>query len=230
MCPSPEEIETIRRSEDYRNTRKKIERLSQVLIVHPDVANIYPSRYLQFRNMLPEALKKHTESVEMSRILREVKTQIVYNDLRVESMNKMLGYLGLVESLGVSYADIALTLSIASGSDLHTKGTATKHVTSFEDLQTLDLNYKLDFLEKEIGLPIFKRMINRNYRNYIAHLNFRIDTDGTIRDNGNSEIRINDAVGSFWNCVDTLELVFQDMNLWQRLEEVLERDPEEPIF
>jgi hypothetical protein len=224
MSPSHDEIESLKRTEDYQHTKKKIERLSLVLGVHPDVANIYPSRYLQFRNMLPEALKKHTESVEMSRILREVKSQIEHDNLQRESMNKMLGYLGLVESLGVSYADIVLTLSIASGSDLHTKGTATKHVTSFEDLQTLDLNYKLDFLEKEIGLPIFKTMINRTYRNYIAHLNFRIDTSGTIRDNGNSQIAIDDAISSFWKCVDILELVFQDINLWQKLKEVLEAE------
>lgn len=42
--------------------------------------------------------------------------------------HKLLVYLGLVESLGVTLLNVTLVLLIASGEEVHTRGPYTKHV------------------------------------------------------------------------------------------------------
>jgi hypothetical protein len=218
MYLSSGERASLRQDEEYTKTKERIDRLSMVLNVHGDVANIYPSRYAQFEEMFPDAFRKLNESREISSILRAVKSQVDYENARVKSMNQMLGYLGLVESLGVSFADIILMLAIASGNDLHTRGSYTKHVSSFKELEDLDLNQKLDFLVKVLGLRIFETMIDRSVRNIIAHLKFKIESDGKIIDRGNNQVLIEEKIRGFWKSVDILELAFDDLHLWERLE------------
>jgi hypothetical protein len=62
---------------------------------------------------------------------------------KLKSMTKMLVYLGLVESLGTTFLDMALMLLIANGKEMHTRGPYVKHVTSLKELRKLDLAYKL---------------------------------------------------------------------------------------
>jgi len=59
----------------------------------------------------------------MSDILRDLKATGVLGMLQPEarSMNKMLVYLGLVESLGVALIDTVLFLLVANGEEIHTK-------------------------------------------------------------------------------------------------------------
>lgn len=218
MYLSSGERTLLRQDEEYIKTKERIERISMVLYVHPDVANIYPSRYLQFEEMWPDAFRKLNESREISSILREVKSQVDDRNPRLRSMNQMLGYLGLVESLGVSFADIILMLAIASGNDLHTRGSYTKHISSFKELEDINLNQKLDFLVKVLGLSIFETMIDRNLRNIIAHLKFKVESDGRIIDRGNNQVLVEEKIRGFWKSVDILELIFEDTHLWARLE------------
>lgn len=217
MYRSSGEKASLRHDEKYIKTKEIIERISMVLDIHPDLANIYPSRYLQFEKMWADAFKKLEESREISSILRAVKSQADDGNPQLKSMNQMLGYLGLVESLGVSFADIILMLAIASGNDLHTRGSYTKHVSSFKELEDLDLSQKLDFLVKVLGLSIFETMIDRNLRNIIAHLKFKIESDGRIIDNGNNQVLVEEKIGGFWKSVDILELIFEDTHLWEKL-------------
>jgi len=199
MYLSPGERTLLRQDDEYIKTKERIERISLVLSVHPDLANIYPPRYLQFEEMWPDAFRKLNESREISSILRAVKSQVDDRNPRLKSMNQML-------------------VAIASGNDLHTRGSYTKHISSFKELEGLDLNQKLDFLVKVLGLSIFETMIDRNLRNIIAHLKFKIESDGRIIDRGNNQVLVEEKIRGFWKSVDILELIFEDAHLWERLE------------
>jgi hypothetical protein len=130
-------------------------------------------------------------------------------------MSKMLAYLGLVESLGGKMMDMALLLL-----DLHTRGAYAKHVETFEELEDVwDLDYKLKFLDSE-GISIFReKIVNKNLRDSIAHLNFRIEDDGTIRDRGNNEIHVDNEISKFWTGIDTLQIALEDIGFLKWLEE-----------
>jgi hypothetical protein len=125
---------------------------------------------------------------------------------KAKPMAKLLVYLGLVESLGVAFMDMALMLLIANGKEMHTRR-YVKHVTSLKELQKLDLAYKQYFL-KSYDLPMFSKLVNRQLRNDIAHLKFRIEEDGKIKDSGDCEVDIDGATEEFWTRLFALTGIF----------------------
>lgn len=173
--------------------------------------------YADFKQNCQEFKEKWEEAQKVSKILRGLKTRTRYPSLEYESMSKMLVYLGLVESLGVALADIVLILLIANEREVHTRGPLTKHVTKARELEKIDLAYKLDFLEDE-GLDLFRKFINRDVRNHIAHLKFTIQDNGEIRKRDGSPIDIDVNISRFWGGVDILMLVFEDIRLLKWLE------------
>jgi hypothetical protein len=156
---------------------------------------------------------RYEEAVDISNILRELKGE-EYSDRNLMSMSKMLAYMGLIESLGVAMIDIVLMLMIKDGRYIHTRAPYTRHIKRFKDLEHIDLAYKLDFLRSE-GFELFDNLINLELRNTIAHLKFTIDQGGQVRkkDMGRSPIDIDNAISKFWNCVDTLKRIFEDLGL-----------------
>jgi hypothetical protein len=214
------ERSVLRQTEEYKKTKEIINRLSLIIERRWDYANVYPPPWLPLEEMLPKVLDKLKESREISSILRGEKSRTDYGNDRLKSLSKTFEYLALVESLGVSFADLVLMLAIALGSHLHTRGGYTKHVSSFEELEELTLYHKLDFLVKELGLSIFNIMINRETRNIIAHLEFKIESDGKILRRNGKQIPIDNEICNFWKGVDILELVFEDLRLWVRLEQL----------
>ena len=212
---------SLRKSDDYRRTKTILEPIiTKVVYVMPkyDVMRL-PSRRLLFDENCVEFNEKWQEAEKVSQILKDLKAA-TYPTKELESMSKMLAYLGLVESLGVTLLDMVLLLLIAYGREMHTRGPYTKHVTSFEELANLDLRFKLKFL-KDNDVDIAQKVVNPELRNIIAHLKFKISKNGDIRDPGNNRIRIDDEISRFWCAVDTLKLVFEDCDLLKHVAKVM---------
>ena len=226
---SNERKREIKESEDYKTTKKFLGPMfgnivsikRKIDLTRPlefaETFEWHPN-YLDFKQNFQELKEKWEEARRVSKILRGLKT-IEYPSRKYESMSKMLSYLGLVESLGVTLADMVLILLIANGKEVHTRGPMTKHVTKTRELEKIDLTYKLAFLESE-GLDIFRKFINTDVRNHIAHLKFTIENNGEIRKKDGSRIDIDNNISRFWYGVDTLMVVFEDIGLldWLRRE------------
>lgn len=220
----------IRQSDDYEETRRilsylfrKITKLSaKIGPMVPPPEYVFHPEYQVFRKNCKEMWRKWKEAQKMSRILRELKTGVEYPSNELESMANMLAHLGLVESLGVTMMDMMLLFLMADGRELHTRGYPTKHVETFEELEKVwNLDYKLSFLNSS-GLSIFKkRILDPKTRNIIAHLNFTIKKDsGEIRGGKDNEIiDIKRKSSSFWEGIDILNLVFEDIGFLKWLRE-----------
>lgn len=157
-------------------------------------------------------------SAETSLNLQYLKTSGVLRSLPPKSkpMIKMLVYLGLVESLGTTFIDMALMLLIANGKEMHTRGPYINHVMSLKELRKLDLAYKLHFLKRH-GLPLFLEIVNRQLRNDIAHLKFKIDDKGVIRNSNGSLVDIDEVIQRFWKTMSDIEDIFHDIGFTEWL-------------
>lgn len=221
--------ENIRQSEDYKATKPILEGFltritktrSKISVTFPP-EYIYATRYGTFKHNCIVLKERWEETKSVSRLFRDLKTTEELEKLpaRMKSMIKMLAYLGLVESLGVVLADMVLILLIANDREVHTQRSITKHVTKVEELRRIDLYYKLAFLKKE-NLGIFGTFIDRDLRNDIAHLKFTIQGDGAIekKDSRQNRIDIDSKILEFWNGVDTLRCVFEDIGFLQWFEQ-----------
>jgi len=214
----------LRGSNDYKETKRFLEPLIvKVLYFVPRMDEMMlPSRSFLFEENLVEFNAKWKEAERISRILKDLKS-VTYPSQELESMSKMLGYLGMVESLGVTLVDMLLLILIANEYEVHTRGPYSIHVTSFEELADIDLGFKLKFL-KDNGINIAEKIVDRELRNIIAHLKFRILENGDIRDRGNNRVLVDEKISRFWRAVDTLKLVFEDCLLLKRLAELTKKD------
>jgi len=151
-------------------------------------------------------------ATETSLNLQSLKTSGVLQALPPKSkpMIKMLVYLGLVESLGTTFIDMALMLLIANGKEMHKRGPYINHVISLKELRKLDLAYKLHFLKRH-GLPLFLKIVNRKLRNDIAHLKFKIDGEGVIRASKGSLVDIDEVIEKFWKVIFDIESIFDEI-------------------
>lgn len=91
-------------------------------------------------------------------------------------------YLLETEIFGTAYVDRVLLLLIGKGIDFHLEPDYehryTRHAKTLEDLQApyLSLAIKQDFLAAN-GITFFSKMIDRNLRNKIAHMDYTIEND-----------------------------------------------------
>lgn len=212
----------IKQSDDYKKAKEILSPLYNTIVNKmrevvfdergsPYATLRYHPNYADFRNNCHEFQTRWKEANKVSKILRGLKTAD-YPNAEYASMSKMLSYLGLVESLGVALADAILILLIANERAVHTRAPLSKHVTKVGELDKIDLGYKLDFLEDE-GFEIFRKIINKDTRNHIAHLKFIIQENGEIKRRDNSTIHIDEEIRNFWHGVDVLRLVFEDVGL-----------------
>jgi hypothetical protein len=225
---SPTRKEELRKTENYKVTLQKLDVLFQnkgrerVVTASGFESVAYtPGKFDFFLENSKEFYERWQDAEEISTILRGLKSQIAYQSEKVKSMSKLMAYLGLVESLGVTLTDIVLVMFIANGTEIHTRGPFTKHVRTFEELRDVDLSYKLDFLKEE-GLNLFKSFLNREDRNLIAHLKFKIEENGGIRKLDDSPIHIDEDIAKFWEGVDTLKLVLEDIGFLNWLRQKVE--------
>lgn len=156
------------------------------------------------------------ETEKISEILRILKSSFGGKEKKLESMTKLLAYLGLVESLGVTLVDMVLLMFIANGTDIHTRRPYLRHIEKLDELKDIDLSDKQKFL-KDRGLEKFSRFINREDRNAIAHLKFKINGEGKIVKTDNHSIDIDQDIERFWQGIDTMKLVFNDIGFWKWL-------------
>ena len=198
-----------RESEDYENTKEKLEKLLRNISSNKP-ANEYRSTRAELFWGNKEIEDRWDEAERISVILRQMKGEVVYPNNRVKSMSKMLAYLGLVESLGSTLMDITLLLLIANGLDVHIRRGILRHVTKLDELKNVDTGDKLHILKTE-GFEIFGKLVNVEYRNIVAHLKFSIGEDGEITKKGdNQPINIDKAISDFWFVVDVFSNALQD--------------------
>ncbi len=161
------------------------------------------------------------DAQKISDTLRDMKSRDVLELLQPKSrsMNKMLVYLGLVESLGATLMNTVLFLLMVNGEQIHTKGSPPKHARSFSELGDLDMVYKLDCLE-HADIGFFNKIIRRDIRNRVGHLKFRVHEDGVITDVGGCRIDIDEAISDFWWGVATILLILEEIGFmkWLRAE------------
>ncbi len=199
-------------SMEYRKAEAKLRTLFEP-VKFPRPGGETPTSHKLFLDHCKEFYNKWKEAQNISNILKNLKTEITYNDEKVKSMSKMLAYMGLVESLGVTLIEMVLFLLIINKREIHTRGHLIKHVTNFEELGQLDLSDKIEFLKSE-GISLFNLFINREVRNIIAHLKFTINGSGEIRRKSNhSLIDIDNFISKFWEGVNAIERIFTDIGL-----------------
>ena len=63
------------------------------------------------------------------------------------------------------------------------------------------------------------KIVNRNLRNTIAHLNFTISTDGKITGPGNEEINIDEEISAFWKRVGEITETYNEKGLMDFINE-----------
>jgi len=186
-------------SSEYDRTRKNLRKL---------LLNVK----LEYWDVRDELADLWDSSSETSLNLQYLKGRAVLQSLPPKSkpMIKMLVYLGLVESLGTTFIDMALMLLIANGKDMHTRRPYINHVTSLKELRKLDLAYKLRFLKKH-GLPLFRKVVDRELRNDIAHLKFKIKGEGSIMDSGGRLVDIDEVIERFWKTIMDIQSLFDEI-------------------
>jgi hypothetical protein len=198
-----------RESEDYKNTKEKLEKLLQNISGDTPRYEYHSTRPdLFWRNH--EIEDRWDEAERISNILRRMKGEVAYPDNKVKSMSKMLAYLGLVESLGSTLMDIALLLLIANGLDVHARRGTLRHVTKLDELKNVETGDKLQILKTE-GLEIFRKIFNAELRNIVAHLKFTIGENGEIVNKRNNQpVNIDGAISDFWFAVDVFSTALTD--------------------
>jgi hypothetical protein len=100
----------------------------------------------------------------------------------VTVLGKAFVYLGLFETSVTNLVDLILLVLVVNHHDFYIDR-SRKYATKLDDLDKASLGEKLIFLNKH-HLQIFARNLNKTLRNKIAHLDFDINSDGTITANG----------------------------------------------
>ena len=131
-----------------------------------------------------EFKKRLGKAADLARIIIKTEKEMSkFSESKVNSLMKMFQYLGYVESFGTTLIDILVLLLIANGYQLHVERfrgwPRILHVSSFKELKHANLASKLGFLEIN-GLKNVTKLINKDLRNDIAHLNFSINDKGKI--------------------------------------------------
>lgn len=148
--------------------------------------------YIRFKKNILEWNKRFGKAVETAGTVDSIqKLQIpLFQELETTPGNRRLlsvvglyRYLGLVESLGTTVLDLLVILLIANSRNLHVERIydvpRIVHASSFDDLEYVPLATKIAFLERN-DLRETSKFIDRELRNAIAHLNFKIDSQGNI--------------------------------------------------
>jgi hypothetical protein len=99
-----------------------------------------------------------------------------------KSLLGLSGYLFSVEGGYAGYMNFFCILLISQGHDLY-DFFMRKFVYTFEDVANVNMQTKELFL-KEHNLDLFNKGYNRKIRNSIAHCDFEIENDGTVKIKG----------------------------------------------
>jgi hypothetical protein len=97
-----------------------------------------------------------------------------------KSLLNLFSYLLLAEGIFGGIVQIITFLLVKNDHDIYDYR-RNEFVTSYEELEEVDLSLKLKFLKKH-GFALLVASIDKKLRNNIAHLNFVVKTDGSIID------------------------------------------------
>jgi len=160
-------------------------------------------------------------SVEASEALKDMKSQDAMNMLppKAKALSKLFAYLGLVESLGATLIDMTLMLLIANGIEMHIrKEGGIMHVSNLKDLRRLNLVYKLGFLD-ENKLKFVSGIVDRQLRNDIAHLKFRVEESGEVKGSNEKTVNVDEILIEFWKKVGQIISIFDHIRFLQFMEQ-----------
>lgn len=96
----------------------------------------------------------------------------------VSTLRKAFVYLGLFESSVTNLVDLLLMIFIANHHDFYVYADRA-YARGLDDLDDASIGEKLSFLNHH-GLQIFSQNLNKDLRNKVAHMDFDINSDGTI--------------------------------------------------
>jgi len=107
---------------------------------------------------------------------KQLFSSILPNGLHVaklkDNLYSLFIYLGMVESVGKKMIDILVLVLVANGHVFRANRTTPSTMQELDD-DCIPLGTKLAFLKRE-GLPKVASVIDKQFRNDIAHLNFQI--------------------------------------------------------
>jgi hypothetical protein len=127
-------------------------------------------------------------------------------------------YLSLVETVGDMFVNMAIMLLTAKGIDFHLEPDDnhryTRHAQYLDEIESpsIPLSTKLDFISVN-GLPFFSSWIDRNLRNNIAHMSFKIDDNGdffALRYGKYRKIDLSEKITKFTEILTIVETVFNE--------------------
>lgn len=120
------------------------------------------------------------ELSELQKVILEKSISSKYSGLM-----DAFSYILRIEVIATYFIDLTLLLLVGEGACIHlnpdNKHNYVRHATSLQDIESpsLSLYVKLDFLETH-DIKIFKKNIDRNLRNSIAHGFFFVDDNGNF--------------------------------------------------
>lgn len=172
--------------------------------------------YLRFKENYKEWNKRFQKAIEMAGIIQSVERveHQLRQDLRTKPGNRrplsvllLYRYLGSVESFGTTILDLLIILLIANGCHFHVERVHAVprivHAVDFKDLRNTNLASKIEFLKRN-GLKKTSTFIDRELRNAIAHLTYKMDSKGEIsiyraRDGKWKNVNIYERINTFTN-------------------------------
>jgi hypothetical protein len=160
---------------------KKIELELKPLLNSIRKMNVKSANFILFKRALHDFSPKYGRAWKtFGFITRDMEWYTEYD--AKEEIQTLFAYLGLTESLGNTFVNLLVMLIVANGIDFHIENIHEtphiRHANSIEDLEKnrVPLHTKLNFLE-DSGITEFVKIINRQLRNDIAHLNFDVRDD-----------------------------------------------------
>lgn len=183
-------------------------------------------RYIHFKSGLDDWNKRLVETMPTLGTVDSIQRLTVpliqkersEGDHRLLAVTGLFRYLGLIESIGTQFVDLLVLLLVANGYDFHVERQhgvpRIVHATSLEDLRDANLGPKVRFL-KRCRLKKSSKIVDVDLRNSIAHLDFKINTNGTIsaksqgkRKNG---INILQKINEFNRRITMLFFIFNEI-------------------
>jgi hypothetical protein len=174
---------------DYEEIKAELEPFITKIAKTTDKTTL---QYIRFKKNFLEWKKRDFEALKLIGMLdplEELQFSLM-KQLQTTAENRpkiavvnLFRYLGYVESIGVSTMDMLVLLLIANGRDLHVERVhevpRIVHAIDSDDIKRTSLYEKIEFLKRD-ELIKCSSLIDRELRNAIAHLKFKIDDEGNI--------------------------------------------------
>jgi hypothetical protein len=161
---------------DEKSARKVESKLAPLLERATEMDPMFNKALYEYRSEMEQYRLRNI--LLMNRLFFDKIKKKLDLELQEISLLFLIHYLFMVEGPFVLQVDVVVYSLIAGGKKLYSR-VLRRNVTSFSDLEYVTLKQKLDFLEKH-KLHIISKVCDRDLRNHVAHLTFRIDDHGTV--------------------------------------------------